>query len=336
METASVTVIIPVYNTAPWLAECLDSVLSQEYPDIEIICIDDGSTDSGPAILKSYAQKDPRIILRTQDNHGPGFTRNRAMEAAKGKYILFLDSDDKLEDGFISRLAERAEQDALDMLCYDLAPFYESETVAQAHPEMGRHHNSDYPGVYDGRDLFTRMRRNNDYFSAGCLALYRREWLEEKQIRFPEGIFHEDELFMFCCFLHAERAGFIPVRSYLRRLRNGSTMTKARSLIHVQGFYRTANLLMEIGWQNSERLGNYPEFLKYMLEARSKPSYILKSNEAQIRAEAVSAYDRMMLDDIDGYGSKAELDAVYNSASWKVGNSLIRPLHFLKTLLHKR
>ena len=62
METASVTVIIPVYNTAPWLAECLDSVLSQEYPDIEIICIDDGSTDSGPAILKSYAQKDPRII----------------------------------------------------------------------------------------------------------------------------------------------------------------------------------------------------------------------------------------------------------------------------------
>ena len=332
MEKAAVTVIVPVYNTAPWLEECLASVLSQNFRDLEIICIDDGSTDGSADILKAYAQKDSRIILRTQENNGPGFSRNRAMEAASGKYILFLDSDDKLKDGFIGELYEKAERDSLDMLCYDLAPFYESEALRQDHPEMGRCHNSDYPGIFDGRELFTRMRKNDDYFSAGCLALYRRQWLEEHHITFPEGIFHEDEYFMFCCFLFAERAGFLPVRGYLRRLREGSTMTKKKSLIHLRGLYHTANLAAGTAWMNRARIENYPEFREYLLELRRIPIYIFRNNEELIRSEARSEYDRMMLEDLEGYGSKTELDAVYASFSWKIGNALIRPLHAVKKL----
>lgn len=198
---------------------------------------------------------------------------------------------------------------------------------------MGRHHHFDYPGIFDGRELFTRMRQNNDYFSAGCLALYRREWLEEMKIRFPEDIFHEDEYFMFCCFLLAERAGFLPVRGYLRRLREGSTMTREKSLIHVRGLYRIANLVSETAWQYRDRLENYHAFREFLLEARRSPAYLLQNNRAQILTEALSEYDQMMVDDLDGYGSKEELNAVYASASWKVGNALIQPLHKIKTIL---
>lgn len=90
----AISVIIPVYNTEQYVARCLDSILSQPVNNIEIICVDDGSTDNSLAVLKAYAQKDSRIIVITQENQGVGAARNRGMEIARGEYIHFVDSDD--------------------------------------------------------------------------------------------------------------------------------------------------------------------------------------------------------------------------------------------------
>ena len=92
-----VSVIIPVYNVEKYLRECLDSVVNQTLKDIQIILIDDGSTDSSLGICKEYAQKDNRIKIIEQKNQGAGAARNRGMSEAKGDYLYFLDSDDFLE-----------------------------------------------------------------------------------------------------------------------------------------------------------------------------------------------------------------------------------------------
>ena len=93
---ATISIIIPVYNTAQYLAECLDSVLAQGFKDIEIICVNDGSTDNSAAILKKYQKKDKRIKVITQKNKGLSGARNAGLKAATGKWVCFLDSDDIL------------------------------------------------------------------------------------------------------------------------------------------------------------------------------------------------------------------------------------------------
>lgn len=92
-----ISVIIPVFNSAPYLAQCLDSVLGQTYGDLQVICVDDGSTDASPMILEQYAQKDSRILVLTQANSGVSAARNAGLDKASGGYITFVDSDDILE-----------------------------------------------------------------------------------------------------------------------------------------------------------------------------------------------------------------------------------------------
>jgi glycosyltransferase involved in cell wall biosynthesis len=93
-----VSVIIPVYNVEAYLRQCLDSVVNQTLKDIEMICVDDGSTDSSAEILKEYAKKDERIRVLTQSNSGAGAARNAGLVSAKGKWLYFLDGDDFIDE----------------------------------------------------------------------------------------------------------------------------------------------------------------------------------------------------------------------------------------------
>ena len=97
MEEIKVSIIIPVYNTSKYLNQCLDSVVNQTLQEIEIICIDDGSTDDSLKILNEYKSKDDRFIILQQEYVGAGAARNYALNFARGKYIQFLDSDDYFE-----------------------------------------------------------------------------------------------------------------------------------------------------------------------------------------------------------------------------------------------
>ena len=335
MNDPLITVIIPVYNVAPWLAECLDSVLAQDYKALEIICVNDGSTDDSQFILDKYAIKDQRIRLMSHENHGLGFTRNRAIENANGKYIFCLDSDDKIKEGFLSSLIERAETDDLDMLCYDMESFFESKSLQRHHRHMEKHHVYNYPGIWDGRKLFAEMQHQNDYYCAAWLALYRTEWLRENNIRFTEGILHEDELFVFSCFLKSDRVGFSPERGYLYRLREGSIMTGEKSMAHLTGLYRTANLMAEVCFQNRDRLINYQEFYDYSLHIKHAASYFYRHNEDVIMKQRADGFEQMIIEDLKNYGSRAELEDVYNSTSWKIGQAIVNPLFCAKSMLKR-
>ena len=113
MEAIRVSVIIPVYNTEKYLRECLESVASQTLKAIEIICVDDGSTDQSGAVIVGYMEKDPRIRLLRQENSGSGAARNRGIRSARGEYIAFLDADDYYpETATLEKLYRAAVQNA--------------------------------------------------------------------------------------------------------------------------------------------------------------------------------------------------------------------------------
>ena len=105
-EQSKISIIIPVYNKEAYLERCLDSVLAQTHKSLEVLLIDDGSTDGSPAICEKYAKKDPRIRVLTQENAGASAARNAGIEAAGGDYIGFVDADDWIEPGMYAALLE--------------------------------------------------------------------------------------------------------------------------------------------------------------------------------------------------------------------------------------
>ena len=113
-----VSVVIPVYNTEKYLEKCLDSVIGQTYGNLEIIIVDDGSSDGSPEICRDYAKKDERVTIISQENKGLAVARNVALDIATGSYIMFVDSDDWLEKEAVERLVFEAEKNMADAVFF--------------------------------------------------------------------------------------------------------------------------------------------------------------------------------------------------------------------------
>lgn len=133
-EQPDVTVVIPVYNVQAYLAECLDSVVNQKDVALEIICVDDGSTDDSPAILEDYARRYPNITVLRQNNGGLAAARNAGIQAARGRYIQYLDSDDAMQGNCYGDLVAQMDEDNLDALYFNAESFYESEELKTKYP----------------------------------------------------------------------------------------------------------------------------------------------------------------------------------------------------------
>ena len=172
MTGVVLTVIIPAYNAEKYLPQCLDSVIGQTLKDIEVICVDDGSTDGSASVLQAYAQKDSRISVLTQGNSGQSAARNRALEKAKGAYVQFLDADDWLDPDCCRVLSGQAAAGKLDMLSRDECLQHWWEMAPSA-----------------------------------ALTIYRTDFLRANNLRFEEGLKFEDCLFfkqaLFAAEIHA-------------------------------------------------------------------------------------------------------------------------------------
>ena len=118
-EDVKVSVILPVYNAHDFLPQTLDSILGQDFSELELICVDDGSTDRSLDVIKAYKEKDARVRILTENNAGPAAARNKGLARARGKYVIFLDADDFYEKGLISALYELSERELLDVAIAD-------------------------------------------------------------------------------------------------------------------------------------------------------------------------------------------------------------------------
>ena len=249
-----VSVIIPVYNAAQWLGACLDSVLSQSLRDIEVICIDDGSTDSSPSILGTYQLADRRVRVIHQENAGQGMARNRGLEAATGDYVYFMDADDALAGpDVLERLVAEAGRERLDVLAFDAETAVDEGRIGNAVRAETYIRRHDYSDVCPGREFFSRLLKNREYSASPCLVLLRRSFLAEHALRFPgENIFYEDELFMPQVLLAAKRASHRPWRCYVRNVHAGSTVMSSPTMRHLRGslacYADSLRLLAMAGW----------------------------------------------------------------------------------------
>ena len=229
MISYPVSVIIPVYNTAPYLRRCLESVLSQDLAEYEIICINDGSTDGSLPIAEEYADLFENVRIISQENKGLSSARNRGMEAASGEYIMFVDSDDYLEKNVLGKLYSECSIHRLDMLDYRV-DIVSGGGKAKMYPEA-----AETTVVSDGRSYFKGFiaRFGKQPFVSAWSHMYRREFLSGNGLRFIDGRKYEDLVFTATAYIRAERVMYLdlPVYNYVKV--EGSITTSGISPAHV-------------------------------------------------------------------------------------------------------
>ena len=217
MKDPLVSVIIPVYKTEPYLAACMDSVLSQDYPALEVILVDDGSPDNCPALCDGYGEKYPHVKVVHQTNRGLGLSRNSGMEVSSGKYVMFLDSDDCLDGpGAVRCLAERAEETCGDIVTGSFRRFHDHEIS-----QVNHHHLRE--GSYTESVDF----RFKGFYMYGHLAynwgkLYRKSFLEENGLFCKAYPFTQDKAHNMACCACRPRYAFVDDSVYLYRVNEES------------------------------------------------------------------------------------------------------------------
>lgn len=216
-----ISVIVPVYNVEEYLEECLNSLILQTKKEFEVIAINDGSTDNSLQILNKFNDSFENITIINQKNAGLSVSRNVGIESAKGKYILFLDSDDILAEDTLEQLFNTAELNNLDLVVYDALAFDEI-SGKKDYSKYSRQKN--YKKTIMNREEFL-YGECKKYISLSQLHFYKLSVIMNNNLRFKEGLLHEDTHFSILSYRYINRIGYVDKKLYLRRYRPNSIMT---------------------------------------------------------------------------------------------------------------
>lgn len=220
----TVSIIIPVYKTEAYLAECVESVFKQDYPELEIILVDDGSPDNCPQLCDEYARNHSHVKVVHQTNRGLGLSRNSGMKVATGKYVYFLDSDDCLDgEKAISNLVACAEKEQADITMGCFRRFNENMVS-----EANFHH------LKAGEYTKTVDFRFKGFYMYGHLAynwgkLYRKEFLDKNNLLCKAYPFTQDKAHNMTCCAYEPVYAFISESTYLYRVNEESVTFKYKS-----------------------------------------------------------------------------------------------------------
>lgn len=233
-NSPQISVIIPVYNTAQYLKESIGSVMKQTMHDIEIIIVNDCSTDDSEEIIHKLALTDNRIsYLSLTQNQGQSIARNEALKHAHGKYIYFMDSDDILENDALEKCYIQCEQHNLEFIFFDGGVFCD-EGVPALSWDYHRTERYDENVIYIGKELLNDMLEHYTHRAAPWLMFLLHSHLENLKLHFYPGIIHEDELFTTLLYLQSSRVGCLKQDLVKHRVRHNSTMTTRYSLRNVR------------------------------------------------------------------------------------------------------
>lgn len=226
-----VTVIIPVYNVEQYLEECMDSVIRQTLKELEILCINDGSTDHSLEILERYAKEDARIRIISQENGGYGKAMNQGLSAATGEYIGIVEPDDYVPIDMYEALYEKAKDNDLDFVKAD---FYRFVTAENGNKELFYNHLSlnteDYNHVFNPSETPEAIRFIMNTWS----GIYKKTFLDAYQIRHQEtpGASFQDNGFWFQTFIYAKRAMILDTPYYMNRRDNPNSSVNNREKVY--------------------------------------------------------------------------------------------------------
>lgn len=245
-----VTVIVPVYNVEKYLSECIESILAQTHKDLEIILVDDGSTDSSPDICDSYAEKDSRIKVVHKENGGVSAARNTALDVMTGDYVTFIDSDDVINVHFVEYLLDLCVSNKADLSYCCFLTFLNME-------EIDIYKTYDYVSE---TCIFGKDESLKNFFSAWmlpnvCNKIFKAELFNN--VRFPKATRAEDLRAMFeVLFLGVSVAGIKNVPLYCYRSNPGSAMSLLK-LSNIDDMKERHTVFMKLKMQKN--IGNVCE-----------------------------------------------------------------------------
>ena len=235
------SIIIPVYNVEQYLRQCVESVLAQTYQDLEIILVDDGSTDGSGKIADEICSTPNSLIVSSshrlkcihKPNGGLSDARNAGLRVATGEYVAFLDSDDVylLNDG-LEQLMALAQAEQPDVLLFQAVDVYPN------HQSVRKAYDVDYMATHSGADVFAQLVRTQSFNMSACFQLIRRELLEQHQIYFEKGLLSEDVDWSLRLWRHVSKVRAINLPLYGYQHREGSisttyTIRNLRSYEHI-------------------------------------------------------------------------------------------------------
>ena len=250
------SIIIPIYNTERFLKRCIESCLSQTYKNIEVILVNDGSTDHSKEICERYERKDSRICLLDKKNEGVSKARNDAIKTATGDYIIFLDSDDYLENTACERVDEILSKQRLDILCCVAKEWNKRNTKMLDSSKVL------YGKVVRGKEYIKNELKNNKWRAVIWVNVYRRGFLLEKKLFFESNVVHEDVEWLPHVFFNANTCLDTDILIYNYVKRKDSITTRRDYLDN----YRSVNVYV-------------PKFIKKLGELSDHELYALLLDE---------------------------------------------------------
>lgn len=290
MSQIKISIIIPVFNSEKYIDECIKSLLYQDFSEYEIICINDGSTDNSRKILEQYASKHEHIKVFDKKNEGSGSARNFGLKQAKGKYVLFLDSDDWLEQDTLETLYATAEENNSELVLFN----------AMEHYTNNKTHERIYHVISDASDFknFSFDYNNNinlvmNGYHIVCTKLHKLEFIRDYSLEFASRDQFEDVLFHIKSMIFAKRISYCPeILYHYRRNKENSRQNNAikskKSLEFFDIFDEVRKFLLNEGLYEKFRI-NYYKFvinesqnIEHNIDVKYKETFFKKAQKTFI------------------------------------------------------
>ena len=210
-----ISIIVPVYNIEKYVAKCLETIRNQTYTNIEVIVVDDGSTDNSGVICDTIASLDNRINVFHRKNEGLSAARNFGIEKASGKFIVFIDGDDQVDISLIKHLYSLVHDDNVQIGICDLAHSYDDSEIVYKEESRRR--------VYNSSKAITEMLYQKSFLVSVCAKIYPKEYFRD--LKFPKGLIYEDAAVMCRILEKAETIAYSDARLYAYIHRDGTITT---------------------------------------------------------------------------------------------------------------
>ena len=361
-EKPKVSIVVPVCNVEIYLEECLQSLMNQSLQEIEIICVNDGSTDNSLEILKKFAKQDKRFKIIDKDNAGYGHTMNIGMDMSKGKYIGIVESDDFVDENMYRDLYELAEKEHLDLIKADFNRFVKEDGELKCnYIDVAARAKDCYNKVIDPSE----DKRVFNLVMQTWSGIYNREFLIKNGIRHHEspGASYQDNGFWFQTFIFAKRVYFYnkPYNFNIRDNPNSSVNSKEKVYCMNVEYDFVRDIFMQKGneelWERFKAYYNYKRYFSYTftigrISDEFKREYVDRISREFKRAQELEELDMsvftprtrerlsLLIKDPDGYYQKyalfegsstadqirkleRELNDVRRSTTFKIGKAMM-------------
>lgn len=268
-NSIDLSIIVPIYNVELYIEECLKSIILNNYNNIEIILVNDGTKDNSMKVIEKYLT-DPRIKVINKENGGISSARNIGFKHSSGKFISFIDSDDWVDIVKLMELLSIIKKENLDLIVGN----------GYWYPKMKKIHSGRYSGINSGIYFFEEMLKKKDCLEVVWLCIYKKEFLEKDNILFIEKLLHEDVPFFFEVLIKAKKVKVEDIPFYFYRQREGSIVHTKTVKNSIHFLYGLSNMIFnyKLSQYNNKIINMYllSHFFKISKELKIIDKNILK------------------------------------------------------------